>query len=134
MIGKSHYRVRGVNCGKCDRIHAWYKYRVWREGDKVKEEYIGKCDAWGNMEFDHSRYTHHRTTNQHRYQQPPNDPSYQRERTPYEILGVPYNATREQIKKAYHDLVKKHHPDANKNADHRTIAEINVAYNILMKQ
>src|SRR5216684_3882696 len=64
MTGKSHFRVRGVRCGKCDRVHTWYKYRVWREGKKVKEEYIGKCDRYGNMERGSTRSSHKRQEQQ----------------------------------------------------------------------
>jgi hypothetical protein len=51
---------------------------------------------------------------------------------PYDVLGVPSNATDAQIKAAYRKLVKQYHPDVS---DHSTatatIAEINEAYDIL---
>lgn len=45
----------------------------------------------------------------------------------YEILGVPKDATERQIKKAFHKLAMKFHPDRNKSpnaeAKFREIAE-----------
>ncbi|XP_022768387.1 chaperone protein dnaJ 1, mitochondrial-like isoform X2 [Durio zibethinus] len=52
----------------------------------------------------------------------------------YEILGLPENATREEIKRAYHALAKKYHPDANKNnpSAKRKFQEIRDAYETLL--
>ncbi|MBE7056584.1 MAG: J domain-containing protein [Ruminococcaceae bacterium] len=58
---------------------------------------------------------------------------------PYEILGISENATDEEVKKAYKELVKKYHPD--KYVDNplsdlaaEKIKEINIAYDTIMKQ
>ena len=48
---------------------------------------------------------------------------------PYEVLGVPSNATAKEIKSAYRDLVKRHHPDAG--GDEEIILSINAAWEIL---
>lgn len=49
----------------------------------------------------------------------------------YEILGLNEGASLEEIKKAYHNLVIKYHPDHGGNIE--KMAEINLAYNFLKK-
>lgn len=49
----------------------------------------------------------------------------------YEILGVPKNAKKEDIKKAYHKLAHKYHPDKS-GGDEQKFKEINEAYQVLM--
>ena len=50
----------------------------------------------------------------------------------YEILGVPRNASQEEIKKAFRKLARKYHPDINKDPDaQEKFKEINEAYQIL---
>lgn len=50
----------------------------------------------------------------------------------YEILGVPRDADKEEIKRAYRRLARKYHPDVNKEAGaEERFKEINRAYEIL---
>jgi molecular chaperone DnaJ len=48
----------------------------------------------------------------------------------YETLGISKNAPKEEIKKAYHNLAHKYHPDKTKGDD-KKFKEINEAYQIL---
>jgi curved DNA-binding protein CbpA len=49
---------------------------------------------------------------------------------PYSILGIPPGSTETDIKKAYKDLIRQHHPD--KGGSEEKCKEINQAYNQLM--
>src|SRR3972149_7122800 len=50
----------------------------------------------------------------------------------YETLGVPRNATPEEVKKAFRRLAMKYHPDRNKSHDaHDRFKAINEAYEVL---
>lgn len=50
----------------------------------------------------------------------------------YEVLGVPSNATNEQIRRRFRELARKYHPDVNRSpdAEHR-FKEITEAYRVL---
>ena len=58
---------------------------------------------------------------------------------PYSVLGVPRNASDEEIKKAYRRLSRKYHPDANINNPNKDQAEekfkeVQQAYEQIMKE
>ena len=58
---------------------------------------------------------------------------------PYEVLGVPKNATNDEVKKAYRQLCKKYHPDSymdNPLADlaEEKFKEVQSAYEQIMKE
>jgi len=48
-----------------------------------------------------------------------------------DILGLPKLITREDIKKQYHFLAKKKHPDVG--GEEEQMEQLNAAYNLLMK-
>ncbi|GAB4214762.1 MAG: J domain-containing protein [Synechococcales cyanobacterium] len=54
-------------------------------------------------------------------------------RTHYEILGIPTTASGEEIKSAYYQLAKQHHPDTEAG-DEEVMREINAAYEVLRHQ
>jgi len=52
--------------------------------------------------------------------------------TAYEVLGVEFNATQEEIDKAYKNLARQYHPDKN-NGDDTKMVELNEAYKLIGK-
>ena len=54
-------------------------------------------------------------------------------RSPYEVLGVPKNATDDEIKKAYRKLARQYHPDANPGdaAAEEQFKEVQGSYDVL---
>jgi curved DNA-binding protein CbpA len=56
------------------------------------------------------------------------------QRTHYEILGVPRDATPEQIKRRFRQLAREHHPDVarDKTASHQAFVLISEAYRVLI--
>ncbi|MCR5785777.1 MAG: J domain-containing protein [Eubacterium sp.] len=60
-------------------------------------------------------------------------------RDPYTVLGVSRDASDDEIKKAYRNLSRKYHPDANLNNPNKELAEerfkeVQQAYEDIMKQ
>lgn len=100
-------------------------YFVNKIGDKKDDKYSTKQES--NQKQDY-KYEEH------------NADSTQTDETPswlkqyYDLLEIPTNASKEQIKQAYKNLAKKYHPDLNKSAEAQKIfIEIQTAYQTIMK-
>ena len=56
----------------------------------------------------------------------------------YEVLGVEFDASKEEIKKAYRDKMKQYHPDIHDNLDsdyyEQKTKDINEAYDVLSNE
>ena len=56
-------------------------------------------------------------------------------KSPYEILNIHKNSTEEEVKKAYHDLARKYHPDKNSDPDaEERFKEIKYAYETIQNK
>ncbi len=57
-------------------------------------------------------------------------------RDPYKVLGLSKGASTAEIKKAYRNLAKKHHPDTNKGDDEsaRKFSEVSSAHDLLIDE
>ena len=60
-------------------------------------------------------------------------------KNPYDVLGVSPNASDDEIKRAYRDLTRKYHPDANVNNPLADLAEekfkeVQEAYDTIMRE
>jgi DnaJ-domain-containing protein 1 len=64
------------------------------------------------------------------YKQPPQQQHSKRERRAHSVLGLPENASIRQVKSAYRELAKVHHPD--KGGDANRFAEIAKAYRTML--
>ena len=60
-------------------------------------------------------------------------------KNPYDVLGISPNASDDEVKRAYRDLTRKYHPDANVNNPLADLAEekfkeVQEAYDLIMKE
>lgn len=60
-------------------------------------------------------------------------------KNPYDVLGVSPDASDDEVKKAYRDMSRKYHPDANVNNPLADLAEekfkeVQEAYDMIMKE
>ena len=54
--------------------------------------------------------------------------------SPYEILGISHDSTKAEIKKRYHELALRHHPDKTGGKTHELFVAIQASYEDCIKQ
>jgi predicted nucleic acid-binding Zn ribbon protein len=109
------------------------KSKTWNE---ATQDYWDKANA--EREKVRNQQTQQKGTQQNsanKGTQPPQLEKRWTSKNAYLILGVTYLNTREEVKKAYRELIRTYHPDNNKSPDANTISQaINWAYGIFKKQ
>ena len=108
-----------------DRV--WVSFDgTWRAtsyGTNIRVEYV-------NLSFENIRF-------RPRTPPPPPPPLSRPAFDPYAVLGLPHTASREDTRRQYRQLAKQHHPDmlppAERAVATRRMAEINHAYDLLMR-
>jgi hypothetical protein len=123
------YRHEWVRCGKtncrsCPHGPYWYHY--WREGKKIRKEYVGKR----LFSEDEDRRGGEPT----RPERPHRHDAIFSDRTASitiacDILGLGGGETKAQAMRIYRQMCKDHHPD--RGGDERVFQRINVAWSYL---
>ncbi|KAL6572550.1 hypothetical protein OROMI_013508 [Orobanche minor] len=118
-ISAQSSNCNGVLCGRLPQLKRAF---IHTQAAAYWYSYMGKHDDFATYELLLSKRFFHATGACHSVN-----------RDYYEILGISKDATRDEIKKAFHALAKKYHPDANKNnpTAKRKFQEIRDAYETL---
>jgi len=115
----------------CGRWYGKHEYG-WDDDDlhfeDWEEDVAEVKETWNRIKWQYQNDT--RSNNKRRYQRRYDSKSYDRY---YEILGVSKNATVDEIKKQYRQLIMKFHPDKNKSPEaEKKCQEIIEAYENLV--
>ena len=127
-----------------------------------KAQYADEDGVYGDGHFDNDSYDHYDDNDgdddgsdeddydfdveddQHEYQQqntrPQADPEPAKPYDPYEVLGIPQDASQDQIKQAYREMSRMYHPDKTahlgpelQQVAHEKMKHINRAYEMLKR-
>ena len=128
IIGLIWYFIRSLSGGN----KRTYTYYSWNDtnSENFEDFFRNAGGNFGGGYQDHSGYSNNNS----------NPFGYQEDKSKYySILGVSENATQDEIKRAYRNLVKEHHPDkfandpAAKEYHENKLKEINEAYEKISK-
>ncbi|MGX2972724.1 DnaJ domain-containing protein [Helicobacter sp. T3_23-1059] len=107
-------------------------YFVNKIGDKKEDKYSAKQESSNRYSNDDKTTQNNYHQNNTNYTKTDEIPSWLKQY--YDLLEIPTNASKEQIKQAYKNLAKKYHPDLNKSAESQErFIEIQTAYQTIMK-